>query len=195
MRCCPMRNRFRLLSIQVRSSAMKKAIDCDGELSKFHSHYKYQEQLTKHLDDLDSQPFTQALVNEIVLWKVNRYARLKPTTLELLDKVIDVEPGSHRSAHKAILALLDEHGVDLPMASTLLRFRNPDTFQIIDRHAYRALYGEVYPLSIGSTHEVKIDLYFRYLDELVKFARTKNVEFRTLDRALYVFDKQINGKL
>ena len=81
------------------------------------------------------------------------------------------------------------------MASTLLRFRNPETFQIIDRHAYRAVYGDDYPLSSGSSDEAKIVLYFRYLGDLAKLARTRNLEFRTLDRLLYVFDKHTNGKL
>ena len=81
------------------------------------------------------------------------------------------------------------------MASTLLRFRNPETFQIIDRHAYRAVYGHDYPLSSASNDAAKIELYFRYLDDLIELARTKDLEFRTLDRVLYVFDKLNNGKL
>ena len=44
-----------------------------------------------------------------------------------------------------------------------------------------------------SKDETKIELYFRYLDDLVEIARAKNLEFRTLDRALYVFDKQITA--
>jgi hypothetical protein len=39
--------------------------------------------VTKHLDGLDSQPFTQAVVNEIVRLKVNRYALLSSEALEL----------------------------------------------------------------------------------------------------------------
>jgi thermostable 8-oxoguanine DNA glycosylase len=174
---------------------MKKAIDCDGELSDFLNHYSYQRQLTARLDCLDSAPFTQAMVNEIVLWKVNRYAPLSPKALDLLNSIVNLAPGSHRSAHDVILKLIEGRGVDLPMASTLLRFRNPQTFQIIDRHAYRAVYGTDYPLSTGSSDEAKIDLYFRYLDELVEIARSKSIDFGTLDRVLYVFDKQMNGKL
>ena len=81
------------------------------------------------------------------------------------------------------------------MASTLLRFRNPSAFQIIDRHSYRAVYGNDYPLYSTSNYEEKIELYLQYLDDLVELARTRNVEFQTLDRVLYVFDKQMNGKL
>ena len=174
---------------------MKKAIDSDLDLSEFLKNYRYQPKLTESLDALDRQPFGQNLIDKIVLWKVNRYAPLNPTSLEKLNGVTDLEPGSHRSAHEALAALLQEQGVDLPMTSTLLRFRNPGTFQIIDRHAYRAVYGDDYPLTSGSNDEAKIELYFRYLDDLIELARARNVEFRTLDRVLYMFDKEMNGKL
>jgi len=182
-------------SLHTMKPDMKKAIDCDHDLSQFLNDYQYQRNLTETLDSVGSDPFGQALIDKIVLWKVNRYAPLSPETLEALNRVIHLEPGSHRSAHEVIAALLHEPGVDLPMASTLLRFRNPRTFQIIDRHAYRAVSGDDYPLYSGSKDEAKIELYFRYLDDLIELASTKNLEFRTLDRLLYVFDKQTNGKL
>lgn len=59
------------------------------------------------------------------------------------------------------------------MASTLLRFRNPQTFQIIDRHAYQGLYGEDYPLYSTSRLDKKIDMYFNYLDDLVALSKAK----------------------
>jgi hypothetical protein len=134
-----------------------KAIESNRNLSDFLKAYRYQPELTGRLDRLDSQPFTQAVVNEIVLWKVNRYASLSPTTLELLNSVVGLQPGSHRAARDVILALLGERGVDLPMASTLLRFRNPSTFQIIDHRAYRALYGET--LRLRGSEQAKAKLY------------------------------------
>jgi thermostable 8-oxoguanine DNA glycosylase len=169
-----------------------KAIDCSG-LSNFLKEYKYQPELTERLGQLDSQPFTQDIVNEIVLWKVNRYAPLSLAAMEALNSVVGLQPGSHRSARAVVVKLLKEHGVDLPMASTLLRFRNPHTFQIIDRHAYRALYGT--DLRLSGSKLRKAELYLAYLDSLVELAHMKNVEFSKLDRALYEFDKQKNGLL
>jgi hypothetical protein len=58
---------------------------------------------------------------------------------------------------------------------------------------YRALYGAELRLS-GSTLR-KAELYLRYLDDLVELASAKNVEFCTLDRILYEFDRQKNGQL
>jgi hypothetical protein len=196
----PLRERFENVCIGLHPKHngernMKKAIDCDRDLAEFLDDYQYQPNLTETLDSVGSDPFGQVLIDKIVLWKVNRYAPLSSETLEALNSVVHLELGSHKSAHDVITALLQEPGVDLPMASTFLRFRNPGTFQIIDRHAYRAVYGDDYPLFSGSKDEAKIDLYFRYLDDLVELARTKKLEFRTLDRVLYIFDKQINGKL
>jgi thermostable 8-oxoguanine DNA glycosylase len=172
-----------------------KAIECNRDLSDFLHDYRYQPKLTESLDSVDPEPFGQTLIDKIVMWKVNRYAPLSPKTLEELNSVVHLESGSHKSAYNVIAALLQEQGIDLPMASTFLRFSNPRTFQIIDRHAYRAVTGDNYPLFSGSKDEAKIELYFRYLDDLVEIARVKNLEFRTLDRVLYVFDKQMNGKL
>lgn len=91
--------------------------------------------------------------------------------------------------------MLRERGVDLPMASTLLRFKNPHVFQIIDRHAYRALYGKKYPIYSTTSLDKKVEIYFKYLDDLIVLSRDKALNFRILDRVLYVFDKKYNGKL
>ena len=71
--------------------------------------------------------------------------------------------------------------------------RSPKKFQIIDRHACRALYGVELRLC-GSKLE-KAELYLRYLDNLVELAHDKNLEFHKLDRVLYEFDRQKNGQL
>ena len=47
-----------------------------SDLSDFLRQYKYQPELTKKLDDLDAVNLTPELLNEIVLWKVNRYVSL-----------------------------------------------------------------------------------------------------------------------
>lgn len=174
---------------------MKKATEWKGAVAEFMKDYRYQRELTVHLDGLGSEPFEQDVINEIVLWKVNRYAKLSPSALEALNSVTDTRPRSHRTAKAALVTLLQQPGVDLAMASAFLRFRNRKAFQIIDRHAYRAVYGEDYPLYSSSSDDAKIDLYFRYLDGLFAFADSKKVDFQILDRVLYVFDKQINGKL
>lgn len=174
---------------------MKRAANWKGNLSGLLERHQYQPALTSYLDQLGSRPFAQNLINEIVLWKVNRYAKLSPSALKALNRVADIRRKSHRTAEATVATLLCEPGVDIAMASTFLRFRNKKTFQIIDRHAYRALYGKKYPLHPKSSDNEKIDLYFRYLDDLWAFADSKKLSFTTVDRVLYVFDRQFNGKL
>jgi thermostable 8-oxoguanine DNA glycosylase len=173
---------------------MKIAERYTGDLNEFFSRYRYQPKLTDELD-ARSRDIDQQLVNEIVLWKVNRYALLSPESLRELNALAKIGTGSHRDADKCLKLLLVEGGVDLPMASTVLRFTNADAFQIIDRHAYRAIYGEDYPLYSGSGLARKSDVYFEYLDKLVDLSNSRKIPFRNLDRILYVFDKELNGKL
>lgn len=165
------------------------------ELSAFLDDYNYHPNLTSYLDSIEDKTIDQALLNEIVLWKLNRYVTLTETNSTSVDVLKNLEPGEHRKGRESLEGLLNTHGIDLAMASTILRFRNPKVFQIIDRHAYRAIYGEKYPLYPASRNYRKIELYWGYLDKLVELARNKNLNFKTLDRLLYEFDKQENGKL
>ena len=170
-----------------------------GEYNKdsrdFLSEYKYQPKLTTKLDNLAGKSFDQELLNEIILWKVNRYATINEELLGKLDSLKKLRRGEHRKGEKVLLELLKVKGVDIAMASTILRFRNPDVYQIIDRHAYRAIYGAKYPLYATSPSDRKIGLYFDYIDKLIEISMKKGLEYKTLDRLLYVFDKQLNGKL
>ncbi len=175
---------------------MKTADDWSGDLAAFLNDYKYQPDLTRLLDAIGSEDrFDQSRINEIVLWKVNRYAWINPDVIESLDALSSLSPGSHRQGEPVLSKLLHQRGVDLPMASTILRFRNPEVFQIVDRHAYRAVYGKDYPLYSQSSGKKKIELYFAYLDDLRALAGGRSIPFRNMDRILYEFDKKINGSL
>lgn len=44
-------------------------------------------------------------------------------------------------AEEILRKLLMTPGIRLPMASTILRFKNPNVYQIIDQRAYRFLTG------------------------------------------------------
>ena len=172
-----------------------KAMDFAGDLKGLLTRYKYQPALTERLDRVSSEDFTQRTIDEIVLWKVDRYVAAPAHLLSELNDLTSLSNGQHRQAEAALSLLLQTRGVDLPMASTLLRFRNPGVFQIIDRHAYRAVFGEDYPLHASTPDSRKITVYFGYLEKLIDLCRAKGLEFRTIDRLLYVFDKEVNGKL
>jgi thermostable 8-oxoguanine DNA glycosylase len=170
------------------------AADSDN-LQSFLERFNYQRELTSRLDAIGDDDITTSLLHEIVLWKVNRYPKIPEKLLSDFNGLKDTKAEEHRKAESVLLGLLRCAGVDLPMASTLLRFRNPNTFQIIDRHTYRALFGSDYPYYSSSSANDKVEGYFSYLDELHKLAKSKNVRFSDLDRILYVFDKELNGTL
>jgi hypothetical protein len=100
------------------------------------------------VDDLEDVNLTPELLNEIVLWKVNRHVALDGDQLHRIDALRKLKPGEHRQARSVLEELLDAHGVDLPMASTILRFRK--------QHRRRLSGKRLLPScrSVGSTPEV-----------------------------------------
>lgn len=179
----------------------KRAIEYRN-LKKFeHKYtYEYQNALTKSLDSITrDELFDRYRMFQIHLWKLNRYARFGDEVIEELNKLRMLTRGQHKEAKKALELLLETKGVDLPLASTFLRFRNSDVFQIIDQRAYRVIYGEKYPFRNGiksqSLTTTKITKYFDYLDKLLALCKQRGLEFKTIDRLLYVLDKKINCEL
>ena len=147
----------------------------------------YQPELTTKLDAL-SGDFDQAILNEIVLWKVNRYVGLGESIFQLINEL-----PTHFDEEKTIAVLkvlLEQPGIRLPMASTILRFKNPDIYQIIDQRVYRLLYGE--SLKNSTNIEKQINLYLDYLSELKAVCKAKSIPFAHSDRILYNVDKRIN---
>ena len=126
-----------------------------GDLNKFLEAYNYQPGLTHKLDDIGDRSFNQDSINEIVLWKTDRYARLDPAVIHSLNELVLLRNGEHRRGQHTLEALLETRGVDLAMASTFLRFRNPQVFPIIDRRAYRAVYGRRLRLYQASSKDRK----------------------------------------
>lgn len=165
--------------------------------------FKYQEELTNKLDDC-SDDFNQEIINEIVLWKVNRYAKLPDEAFKLLNKISTNETvlttEQKDIARKLLFILLETKtkGIQLPMASTILRFRNKNLFQIIDQRVYRILYGKTLNLKSNKTEEVimnEIDMYFKYLDKLKRECEKREIPFPESDRILYMADKYYNKEV
>ena len=153
--------------------------------------YNFQPELTSKLDEIDSD-FTQEIINEIVLWKVNRYSNFDSETLNLLNKIDKNEKILNENLTIEVLGkLLNRKGVQLAMASTILRFKNPNIYQIIDQRVYRFIYGESLP-SYYSSIEKQIEIYIAYLKELKSICEEKNIDFHISDRILYELDKKYN---
>jgi thermostable 8-oxoguanine DNA glycosylase len=155
--------------------------------------YDYQKVLTNKLDKTKAS-FNQNIINEIVLWKVNRYACIQTQTFKLINKIKPSDRVLNVDLTKEILSiLLDVHGIQLPMASTILRFRNKYLYQIIDQRVYRCIYPT--NLKLSSNKNKQIDMYIKYLEHLHVISKTKKIKFEELDRILYNADKRINSKI
>jgi thermostable 8-oxoguanine DNA glycosylase len=168
---------------------------CRRGLAQYLKRYKHQPDLTARLDSLADAPFSEETINEIVLWKINRYAQVPKGVRNSLHALRRLSSKEHTKAEPVLLSLLRCDGVDLAMASTFLRFQNAEVFQIIDRHAYRAAFGKPYALHSSTPAKTKISTYFMYLDVLHLLAASSGEAFRDLDRILYIFDKERNGPL
>jgi hypothetical protein len=151
--------------------------------------YKYQPYLTKKLDNL-TEDFSQEIINEIVLWKVNRYALISNEGLNLLNQIkhTDVEI-NHNVTREVLKELLGSNGVRLAMASTILRFKNPNIYQIIDQRAYRIIYGKDLKYSLSNIDN-QIEVYLNYLDLLKEKCNEYDIDFKLSDRILYALDKK-----
>ena len=172
---------------------MKTVYDSGFKIEKVDHNFNYQNNLTQKLDNY-SQPFNQETINEIVLWKVNRYSELSENTITLINQIgknWDLE-----LTRDVIGALIREKGIQLPMASTILRFKNPNNYQIIDQRVYRIIYGidlklNQYKSEINIKNQ--IDLYLNYLKDLRIISTKLNIPFDQADRILYNTDKRLNN--
>lgn len=171
-----------------------KAIQKD-DLTKTDWSFGYQPALTVKLD-AHAGDFDQALINEITLWKVNRYPIVDADVLCDLNEIRKTDKCFSRpKVRRLLLRLLDCHGIQLPMASTFLRFKNPALFQIIDQRAYRAVYGKELDLpgSYNQSGRKRLaTIYIAYLRELRKKCVELGIPFEQSDRILYNADKRIN---
>ena len=151
----------------------------------------FQPVLTKKLDAISTN-FTQEIINEIVLWKVNRYVELENETLLLLNKISNEDKVLNIALTTEILQkLLQTKGIQLAMASTILRFKNPRIYQIIDQRVFRFLYGKNMP-TYFSTVDAQITIYLDYLDKLKYICEEKKINFEISDRIIYELDKKFN---
>lgn len=157
------------------------------------SSYSYQNELTAKLDGLDTD-FDQETINEIVLWKVNRYAAIDNDTLNLINQINKSDTQLNPELTGAILLRLlgkEQKGIRLAMASTILRFKNPTIYQIIDQRVFRFLYGRELKYSETNINE-QITLYLDYLQRLKEVCSEHNVDFAIADRVFYSMDKIYN---
>ena len=153
--------------------------------------YNYQPKLTAKLDELNKD-FDQEIINQIVLWKVNRFTEIDNKTLILINSIDQNSENIDENLTAEILEnLLTTNGIQLAMASTILRFKNPTIYQIIDQRVYRIIYGETIPKYFSSIDK-QISLYLKYLIDLKNVCNEKGINFALSDRIIYELDKEFN---
>jgi len=155
--------------------------------------YNFQTDLTPKLDSLNCD-FSQSIINEIVLWKINRYTEIDENTFSILNKInksdLILDPAL---TGEILMRLLrkQQKGIRLAIASTILRFKNPHIYQIIDQRVYRFLYGKELKYSDSNINE-QIIIYLDYLSKMRQVCNTHNVPFEIADRVFYTMDKRFN---
>ncbi|MGN7503714.1 MAG: hypothetical protein ACTHPO_12100 [Alphaproteobacteria bacterium] len=148
--------------------------------------YKYQEDLTRQLDSYNDN-FDQNMINKIVLWKVSRYAEPNDKILSKINLIKKTDQQINIELTNEILKdLLVTKGFGLPMATTVLRFKNPNIYQLIDQRVYRFIFGE--PLPKATKADDLIKTYHLYLDRLKEVCKQYDINFCNSDRILYQAD-------
>lgn len=161
-------------------------------IAAFEKDYVYQKDLTGKLDELKDS-FTQEIINEIVLWKVNRYVKMTDQALNLVNKIKGTDTKINIELTKEILRkLLELKGVRIALASTILRFKNPNVYQIIDKRVYRFIHPEGCELKNSTDNEETILIYLEYLDRLKNICDKFKIPYTKSDRVLYLMDKEFN---
>ena len=185
-------------SVILNKNMIKTIFDSDFKIISDDYEFKYQEALTKKLDS-SNENFSQEKLNEIVLWKVNRYAEFDESLIELINSINKDETKIDIDKTKQILkGLLKTNGVQLAMASTILRYRNPNIYQIIDQRVYRVIYeNQILELNTYPSEKnlnFQIELYIKYLYDLSAICTDLKIPFDKSDRILFMADKRINKK-
>ena len=179
---------------------LKTVKDLKNLIEKKHN-YKSTEKFMEQLDieSKKGEYFDQDMINKIVLFKVNRYAEIPASVLSELNQINPKSRTINKKLSRSILNnLLMQKGVRLAMASTILRFKNPDVYQIIDQRVYRLIYGKKLSISSSKTEKqrnIQIDLYFDYLDKLKQLCKDYGYKFSDTDRTFFYADKKYNKDL
>ena len=156
--------------------------------------YRYQPELTKKLDEMNSD-FDQEIINEIVLWKVNRYTSVSSESLRLINEIEKTDAILDKDLTKKILkSLLLNKGIRIAMASSILRFKNSKIYQIIDQRVYRFITGQELKYSINDI-DGQIKLYLHYLEILRESCDIYKIDYELSDRILFQMDKKFNKSL
>jgi thermostable 8-oxoguanine DNA glycosylase len=131
---------------------------------------------------------------EIALWKIGRYLYLdeQPDLINAINNISSTSQKLNVDETRIVMAkLLEVDGISLPMASTILRFRNPQIYQIIDKHMKQVITGKPFVFSYYNKTQ-QIEDYLEYLDELRNFCFRHKIQFEEADQILFKIGQEYN---
>ena len=174
---------------------IKKVKDVEpADLKEYCGKFVYQKELTNELDQIGEKDFDEMIIFRIILWKINRYPDVENFPFSELNQLADIKPEEYVKCDDVLRKMLKLRGIGLPIASTILRFKNPKVFPIIDQRAYRVIMED--KLKTQSTkNDDLIDIYFKYVEKCREISNKYNIPFNMIDRVLYLFDKDKNKKI
>ena len=121
-------------------------------------------------------------------WKTGQmpnYVRSNPFRLVMRATHLASEVESNDRLKLRILLLLD--GVDVPIASTILHFLQPDRFPLFDAHVRSSLKkAGKWHRSVDDESE---DAWLEYVNIMRELAGNLGVGLRELDKALWIYDR------
>jgi hypothetical protein len=163
-----------------------------------HSHYNYDpgDRIKKRIKQkgYHATPEDVDIINNIVLWKLNRQITVDSETVELLNTVARTvkspqEALSNPNVPELINDLLKSPGIRLPIASTILKFYQPKAFPIIYRRAFHQLFNTKLEENAG------VESYFQYIRKCIEVRQQYKIPFEKVDEVLYQKDKDEGHKL
>ena len=172
--------------------------------------YEYQLKETRYLDNNMQRLLKAAnedellgLFRQIALWKEDRVVRIK-SAKKINNKLKEITNIKSRKSIKnkkeciksTVVQLMKCNGVGLPMASTILRFANPNIFPICDIRATRYLnmndeFNKV--LRNRDNLDDAAEFYLKYIEKCyIKYNKINDgsLKFKDFDRFAYQKDKE-----
>jgi len=123
---------------------------------------------------------------KICMWKSPRPAKhYRKNTAEEVKRATSAA-FSASDPETCVRALLDLHGVGLPVASVLLHFGHRDDYSILDVFALKAL-----ERAVPTTKTASMGFWRAYVEHSRGLAMQYGVDMRTLDRALWTRGKEL----
>ncbi len=145
----------------------------------------------------DNCGWSRESLYKIALSQLGKMPQIDDKLFWDLEAVANIMPGKHREAKEIFCRLLTCEHVGFTLATAILKFLNPNAFQVLNAYNSQIIMGDSLPPSkfdiesFDSYGEAASEYYFRYLDRLRELLCDGD-EFRYADYVLGQVDKLMN---